>query len=147
MNENNDIDRKMGIDLFNYVWELMEKPNRTQDEADLMIHAAHASRYHWSKAGTAVNFARGDWQISRVYALVGRSEPALYHAQRCLELCQANGIGDFDLAYAYEALARSYKVAGDEENRQKYLELAKEATKMVAEEDDRQLVESDLASI
>jgi hypothetical protein len=112
-----------------------------------MIHAAHASRYHWSKAGTAVNFARGDWQISRVYALVGRSEPALYHAQRCLELCQANGIGDFDLAYAYEALARSYKVAGDEENRQKYLELAKEATKMVAEEDDRQLVESDLASI
>jgi hypothetical protein len=27
-----------------------------------MIHAAHASRYHWSRAGTTVNLGRGEWQ-------------------------------------------------------------------------------------
>jgi hypothetical protein len=28
--------------------------------------------------------ARGEWQISRVYTVVGLAEPALRHAQRCL---------------------------------------------------------------
>ena len=31
-----------------------------------MIHAAHASRYHWSQVGTKANLARGEWQVSRV---------------------------------------------------------------------------------
>lgn len=34
-------------ELFNLVWELLEKTTRTQEETDQMIHAAHASRYHW----------------------------------------------------------------------------------------------------
>ena len=32
-----------------------------------------------------------------------------------LEHCEANGIGDWDLAYAYEALARAHALAGDGE--------------------------------
>ena len=49
-----------------------------------MIHAAHAARYHWSKVGTKANLARGEWQVSRVYTVLERPEPALYHAHRCL---------------------------------------------------------------
>jgi len=104
--------RKLGIDLFNYVWTLLEKPDRTREESEGMIHAAHASRWHWSVVGAPVNFARGEWQISRVYAVLGRGESALVHALRCLEICRANEIGDFDLAYAYEALARAWSVLG-----------------------------------
>ena len=37
-----------------------------------MIHAAHASRYHWSQVGTKANLARGEWQVSRVYTVLGR---------------------------------------------------------------------------
>ena len=42
-----------------------------------MLHAAHASRFHWGEVGEPVNFARGEWQISRVYAVLGRPEPAI----------------------------------------------------------------------
>ena len=45
--------RQLGVDLFNFVWTLLEKPNRTPDEIDTMIHAAHASRHHWSLAADA----------------------------------------------------------------------------------------------
>jgi hypothetical protein len=44
-----------------------------------------------------------------------RTEPCLHHAQRALDICLAEGVGDFDLAFAYEAIARSHAIAGDAE--------------------------------
>lgn len=79
--------RRLAAHLFNLVWTLMEKPDCTQAENDTMLHAAHASRYHWEQVGTTVNLAWGGWQVSRVYATLRRVEPAGFHAQRCLEIC------------------------------------------------------------
>src|SRR5439155_394862 len=76
------------VDLFNRAWKLLENPDRTPAEDDELLHCAHASRYHWIGAGTQVNAARGEWQCSRVYAVLGRGEPALHHARRCLELAE-----------------------------------------------------------
>ena len=44
-------------------------------------------------------------------AVLGRPEPCLHHAQRYLDLCEENGIADWDLGFAYEALARRHGVA------------------------------------
>ncbi|HEY4689660.1 MAG TPA: hypothetical protein VIK33_10140 [Anaerolineae bacterium] len=142
-----DYHRKFAVDLFNFVWTLLDKPERTAEENDLMLHAAHASRYHWGEAGMAVNLTRGEWLVSRVYAVLKRPEPALYHARRCLEICQQNGIGDFDLAFAYEALARASAIAGQHAEREQYLALAREAAEHIAEQDDKDLLLSDLATM
>lgn len=139
--------RKMAIDLFNYTWTFLDKNERSREEQDEMIHAAHASRFHWGKVGSAVNFARGEWQISRVYAVLKRAEPAHFHAQRCLDICLENGIGDFDLAFAYEALGRAAAVAGDKQSVSRYLELARMAGEAISEQDDRALFDSDLKTI
>ncbi|WP_195576227.1 hypothetical protein [Paenibacillus sp. 1001270B_150601_E10] len=87
--------------LFNRVWDLMLKENRTEAEVDEMIHAAHASRYHWGVVGTELNAARGDWQLSRAYAVIGNGESALYYAKRCFELCLTYALGAFDTGYAH----------------------------------------------
>jgi len=142
-----DQQRQLAVDLFNGVWALLEQPDRTRADEDRMLHAAHASRYHWEAVGGPVNLVRGEWQCSRVYAMLGRAEPALHHARRCLELCQEHGIGDFDLAFAYEALARGYALAGDARRARETLDLAREAGERIAEDDDRELFERDLASI
>ena len=141
--------RKIAVDLFNSVWTWMEKPDRTVEEDDKMLNATHASRYHWGEVSTAtaVNLARGDWQVSRVYSVLKRPEPCLYHANRCLAICQENGIADFDIAYAYEALARGSMVAGNTEDCQKYLQLAREASENIIEEDDKELLLKDLETI
>lgn len=142
-----DEHKKMGISLFNKVWDLMENPDRTEDENLEMIHMVHTSRYHWGIAGQPVNLSRGEWQISRVYTVLNRAEPALFHAKRNLEICLSNKIGDFDLAFAYEALARAYQIAGDEENVHQYKKLAYEAAEDIAKKEDKQVVLNDLASI
>jgi hypothetical protein len=139
--------QKLGKELFNYVWTLLEKDDRTERETDRMIDAAHASRFFWEEVGEPAHHVRGEWQISRSYAAAGRAEPALFHARRCLELCEAHGIGDFDIAYAYEALARAHALAGDDEAAGRFRDEAYQAAEQVADEEDRELLISDLATL
>ncbi|HEY6053505.1 MAG TPA: hypothetical protein VIU86_06210 [Gaiellaceae bacterium] len=138
-------ERQLAVDLFNHCWTLLARDRRSRDEDDEMLHAAHASRFHWGRVGGPENRARGEWQCSRVYCVLGRAEPALHHARRCLELCEEHGLADWDLAFAYEALARAHRVAGDDGEAERFRELAR--TVPVAEAEDRELLESDLASI
>lgn len=135
------------MSLFNQTWDLLGKKERTKEEDLKMIHSAHASRYHWGEIGTPLEFERGEWQISRVYSVLGRSEPALYHAQLCLSICKENDIGDFDLAFAYEALARAYAVADDKSNSDEYFAKAREAGEKIEDQGNRNYFLGELNSI
>jgi hypothetical protein len=140
-------ERRLGIALFNATWTLMEKADRSLDDDDAMVHMAHASAHHWRQAGRPENFARSEWQCSRVYAVLRRPEPCLHHAQRVLDICQDNGIGDWDLAFAYEALARGHAIAGDADKARAYTEQALAAADDIKEDDERELVLTDLETI
>ncbi len=139
--------KDFAIELFNQTWDLIDKEDRNQSEIDRMIHAAHASRYHWEFAGEAVNIARGEWLISRVYALLARGEPCLYHASRCLEITLDNDLKDFDLAFAYEAMARAAKITGNEVETAKYIILAQESGALIANSDDKEYFFSELKTL
>lgn len=139
--------RQLAVGLFNHVWTLLELADRTPAQDDEMIHAAHASRHHWGVVGTAENVGRGEWQCSRVYAILGRAEPALWHARRYLALCEEHGIADWDLAFAHEAIARALSVAGDHEGSMAAVARAHELAADIAEDEDRELLLSDLATI
>jgi DNA-binding transcriptional MerR regulator len=142
-----DDERRLAGALFNATWTLLEKENRTRDEDDAMLHMAHASCHHWRQVGSAEHFARGEWQCSRVYAALRRAEPCLHHAQRVLDICEENGLGDFDLAFAYEALARGNAIAGDAEQARDYTEQAIATAEDIKEDDDRELLLTDLETI
>jgi hypothetical protein len=142
-----ELHERFAIELFNLVWDLMDREVRTPEEDDRMLHAAHASRFHWGEIGTPLEFERGEWQISRVYSVLKRPEGALFHARRCLEICEAGGIGDFDLAFAYEAHARACSVAGDASGVSKYMRLAEKAGEAIAEEDNRSYFVNELNTI
>jgi len=141
--------RGLGVELFNKTWALMEKHDRSAADDDELVHCAHASAYHWALVGTPANRARSEWQCSRVYVTLGRAEPALHHARRCLVLCEANpeALEDWDLPFAYEALARAHAVAGDAEESARYLARAREAGELIADQEDRELLDKDLATI
>lgn len=130
--------RKMAVDCFNQTWDYMEKEDRSAEDDINMINTTHASRYHWTQIGTPLNFQRGEWQISRVYSILGRAEPALHHAKYCLKLTEDNDFKDFDLANAYECMARSSACSDDKDNFEKYYKLAKEAGELIEKEGDRE---------
>lgn len=142
-------ERLLAAQLFNETWRLMEQENRTTEDDDRMIHAAHASRYHWGQVpeATPANLARGEWQISRVYTVLGRAEPALHHARRVLAICERGDVEDWDLAFALEALARAYAVAGDAAQARRYTDRALAAAGDIADGEDRALVLADLETI
>ena len=139
--------KKSAINLFNLVWELLDKEERTTDENDRMLHAAHASRFHWGEIGSPLEFERGEWQVSRVYSVLNRSEAAIHHARRCYAICKESGIGDFDIAFANEALARAYAVAGDAVKSSEYIRLGEKAGELIEDKDNREYFISELRRI
>jgi hypothetical protein len=140
-------ERQLGVDLYNEAWRLME----SREDDDRLLYATHASAYHWLLAPEAEpkNRARGEWQISRVYSVLGRPEPALHHAQRCLDLCEehADNVEDWDTPFAYEALARAHKAAGNEAETARFTALAREAGEKISDREDRDQLDEALATL
>jgi hypothetical protein len=136
----------MAIKTNGVVWQLLEKQDRSKSDDDLMVHAAHASCYHWLQAGTNVHHQRAHWLLSHVYAELNFSYPSLRHAQRCMELTLEfiDQMQDFDLAYANEALARANACRQNKEEALYYLQNAEAAGNKITSEEDRKIFFSDL---
>ena len=139
--------RALGVELYNKTWELLE----ARAEDDELVDTAHASAFHWGRAAgaTAANRARSHWLCSHVYAVVGRPEPALYHAERCLSvvLSEPDNMEEFDLPVAYEALGRAHAVAGNTDDARRFVELGLAETGKIADADDREQLEAQFAEI
>lgn len=133
--------------LFNETWDLLDLPQRTDEEKITMLHKAHTSCYLWREAGQPVNNARGEWQVSRVYSVLKMGEPALLHGLSSLSICRENGIGGLDLAFGYEAVARAYACLGDGENMDKMKALGVQACEAIAGADDRDYAQKEIDGI
>lgn len=139
--------RELAVELFNLTWELMDRPHRTAEDTDHMIHAAHVSRYHWGVVGEPINWQRGEWQVSRVYAVAGHPHACLYHAQRCMMITETYEIGGFDRAFAHEALARAYSLLDDAEMMEKHLAMGRALAEKIKDEGDQTYTLGEFATI
>jgi len=142
-----NVEQRLAARLFNRVWELLDRTDRTTEDDDEMVHAAHASRLHWGQVGEPVHWARGEWQCSRVYSTVGRAEPALHHGRRCLELAEKYSLSPFDVGCAHEAIARAARLAGSPEHAEAHAGLAAEAAEEITDPEERQVLLADLATL
>lgn len=112
-----------------------------------MLHSAHASALHWTRVGTARHVSIGEWQVSRVYAVLRRSEPALHHAARSLAIANRSRLAPFYVAYGHEAMARAHGVAGHARPRDRHLRAARRLVPKVRDADDRRMLLEDLATV
>jgi hypothetical protein len=60
---------------------------------------------------------------------------------------QGHNIGDFDIAFAYEAMARAQAIAGNKTEREKYIKLAKETGEQIKKKEDRDYFFNELKTI
>lgn len=130
--------------LFNASWDLLEKPDRSRDDEARLVNMVHASLFHWRQIGEPVNILRGEWMISHVYALLNHKEEALFHAENALIKAQEIDAKDWDLAYAYEAMARAHALNRNSEEFQKFHAMAIDAGKLIKGEGDRKQFEADM---
>jgi hypothetical protein len=138
--------RTLAMDANNSVWDFLDKPadELSETDAEEMTRRAYAAAFHWQRAAGSVpaNEARASWLLSRVWVVRGNGAEALLHARRCLAVCESAGLEDFDLAYAYEALARSYACMGDMTLARSHHELARSVP--IADPEDASTVQDDL---
>ena len=130
------------------VWALLQKEKRSQLENDELLYAAYASGYHWSQVGTGVHHQRAAYLISKVYITLDQPAQALHHAQRCLELTEQHRaeMKDFDIAFAYEGLARAYAINGQKEETIRYHKMAREVGDHIEDREDKKIFDDDLES-
>jgi hypothetical protein len=154
MTEGSDFDleaahRYFSTQCFNRAWDLIDKPNRTAEEDEDMIHLSMAAAWHWTQRAdcTNKNLSISYWQIARIYALLRQAENARYYAQRCLEVSQDEDIPPFYLGYAYEALARAESVKGERAKMKAYISLAQQAAEKVTDMDAHKGLLTDLETI
>ena len=122
-------------------------PGRTSSDDAEMLAAAFASRYLWESVGGDEQRAVGDWQIAHVASLLGNADLALAWARRALDRVEQNGWTDWRLASCYEGMARAQSVAGNGPERDRWVALAREVLAGLEDEEDRELIESQLASV
>ena len=139
--------RKLAVEANNSTWEFLDRESGSLSALDSeeMTRRAYAAAYHWSRAenATIVNEIRASWLIAKVWIQQSRGDLALPIAIRCIELCLANNIADFDLAYVYEVKARSLACLGDINGAREAKQRAQQIE--IAEDEDRKLVQADLA--
>ena len=135
----------MGIEMNIQTWNLLSKKDRNEQDDARMINFAKASLYHWRKSPKylPVNEQRGQWMISHVYAVLGKGEEALNYAEETLRLTEEHGLKDFDLAYAYECMARAYAAMGNNEECKKWWEKAKSAGELIQDKEDKKYFNGD----
>ena len=138
--------RKLAVDLFNYTWTFLENKERTPEQDEEMVHAAHASRHHWGITGTEKNKARGEWQIARVYAALKRFVASAHHAQLYMDACKMHDFDDWDLPFAHEGLARA-NVSIDSQKVREHIKAARDASSNLKKEEDRDWLYKNLDEI
>ncbi|MHA1948811.1 MAG: hypothetical protein ACXAAO_02035 [Candidatus Thorarchaeota archaeon] len=144
--------RKVAVQSNNGLWPTLDKEDPTEEELEEAVHMAHTARHHWSKVGTIVNAVRGEYMLARVYTHMKRIEPALYHANRGLELAKEAETSDenwkdWDMPFIYEALARAHAVAGNKKECKKYKEIAQKTIDKIEGKEDKDICQGELDKV
>ncbi|WNF36671.1 hypothetical protein RJD24_19995 [Bacillaceae bacterium IKA-2] len=141
--------KQLAVNCFNRVWDLLDKKERTEADAEEMVHLCHASFWNWTQVEehTPQNISVGYWQLARVYAEIENGTEALYYAKRCLTVSLDSELAPFFVAYGYEALARAYMLLNQVANSEQSLALALENTELIVDKASKKLVVVDLENI
>jgi hypothetical protein len=139
--------RLFAVELFNRSWDLLEMEERSADDDAEMLAAAFGSAWHWQQVGTAENIALGDHQIAKVASHVGQPALALHYARRALEAIEIGHFGDWQVAAAYEGMARACAAAGDSAGRDYWVQRCTIALGAVPDAADRSVVAEQLLNL
>lgn len=140
--------RALAVFLFNRTWELLESSRDPAADRELLASAL-ASRLHWEGIGTDENLAAGDWLVAHVASHLGYADLALEFATAAHERAVGAepAVPLWLVASTQEGLARAHAVAGHDEERDSWAADARATLDAVDDDEDRELIESQLATV
>ncbi len=147
--DQNAAHRYFATKFFNRMWDLLDLKSRSNEDTEIMIDLAHASRTHWRQREdvSPTHESVSAWQLSRVYSVADRPDEALRHGIRALEIARRAETGAFYIGYGHEAVARAAAALGDSDTAVLHLEAARDLLSSISELDERHTLKSDLDAI
>lgn len=140
--------RALAVGYFNTAWELIDSASRTAEQARDMVTTAFASRRHWIDAGgTAENVVIADWQVAHAASLAGFLDVSEAFSQAAYDGARHAGLASWVLASTAEGRARARAAAGDHDGFERFAAEARDLLAQVHDDEDRRLIEGQLASI
>ena len=117
--------------------------DRTPQQNEEMLTAAHAAAYHWRHIGSAQHLARTSMLLAKVHALLGLGNTAWLYAEemKAFFLNEPN-IPDWEIAFTYAIHAHAASVAGHHEAHHESYLLAKAAIEAITDPEDRTIVQA-----
>ena len=137
--------RAIAISTYGDCWDLLESVRSAEEDRNLMT-LAFTSRYHWLKAGGPTEWVISDWMVSRCAAAVGEGSLSVTFAKSALA-----GVADDSPAWLrasmYEGMARACVAIGDLEGKVQHIAQARRELESEESQEDRQLIESQIATV
>jgi hypothetical protein len=127
------------IECNNLAWNLADRPARTAAEDEEMLHAAHASAFHWAKVGTALNQVRATMLLAHVHAALRDGRAALAYAQRCNDDLAAHNPPDWEMAFSEAVLAHAAFAAGEADLHREHYARAQQLGQAIADPEDKEI--------
>jgi tetratricopeptide (TPR) repeat protein len=105
--------RWFAVECNNLSWDLVESKQRTPEQTQQMLHAAHAALLHWHEVGAAVNQLRAYTLLTSAYARAGIGSEAIKYADESLKMLETmTDHTSWDTAAAYGSAAGAYAATG-----------------------------------
>ena len=134
---------------FNQAWDLIDLPKRSAEQEAELLALAFASHWHWTQREdySPAKASISNWQISRVFALIGDGPMAIRFGEKALNVLTDPNESPFLAAYAYEAQARGHAVQGNDDAAISMLEQAVSHSAQIESDENRTLVTADLEQL
>ncbi|HSG90087.1 MAG TPA: hypothetical protein VLA56_12820 [Pseudomonadales bacterium] len=124
----------------NQAWSLAALPERSPEQREEMLDAAHASAWHWRKVGTELQAVRATMLLAEVHALCGWGTAALAEAQRVAAFFEGRAADDWELAFVHTVHAHAAAVAGDTKRHRAAWDAAIAALEAIEDPEDHAIV-------
>ena len=125
----------------NRAWELAELPPKDVDAREV-LNAAHAAAWHWQVVGNELNHMRAVMLLAQAHAMAGLGATALAYAEEVRSYFLAlPSTPDWEVAFVHVVHACAASAAGSAEQHARSHAEAAKATKAIANEEERKIVE------
>ena len=131
----------------NRAWQLVEQPHRTPADVHEMLHAAHASAWHWNRVGTALNEARANMLLGFAHALASDGPLGLRYAMSAFNYFNEHEAPDWEQAFAHATLAAAARAAGDLGLYREHYAEASRLGETIADPEDREVFLRSFANV
>jgi hypothetical protein len=139
--------RRLASQANNRAWELAELAERTPEDNEEMLQAAHAAMYCWKIVGTANNRAHAAQLVAHVYALLASPGPAKHYLAQSQPYFLGQACDAWEEAFAHAVAANVAAASGDREAHTRHYLAAESLVASLPDEVDRGIVEATMRVI